>query len=170
MEWDKRRFSVSMAAFQHIMLYQEVENCIFRYNSILRHTHICINNLYWQGSGIIFLCNCCRVSQIHWWALGCVFLVARCNIIRASWETKKEWLSYRKKVMWQSTSCVSRVASYELKVQKRELKFKSASSNPRVQIHELRVQIYELRVQIHQLQVYLYDLRVTVSAEHISFE
>ena len=39
-----------------------------------------------------------------------------------------------------------RVANCELQVTSYELKFKSASSNPLVQIHELRVQIHELQV------------------------
>ena len=44
------------------------------------------------------------------------------------------------------TSCMLRVNCYELKL-------KSASSNPWVQIHELRLQLYKLRIQIHELRV-----------------
>ena len=62
-----------------------------------------------------------------------------------------------------------RVASCNLKAQKHELKSKTVSSNPRVQIHELpfqihglRVQIHELRVQIDELQVQIHELRVQI--------
>ena len=40
------------------------------------------------------------------------------------------------------TCCKLRVTSYELKAKKHELKFKSTSSNPRVQIYKLRIQLY----------------------------
>ena len=61
-------------------------------------TYVCTNNPYWQSSGIIIFCaNTIQLSSIQWLALGWFFLVARCNIIRASWETKKERSSYRKR-------------------------------------------------------------------------
>ena len=62
--------------------------------------HACMNNPHWQSSGIvIFLCkHDVVISDTLIGSFLDVFLVvARCNIIRASWETKKERLSYRKK-------------------------------------------------------------------------
>ena len=55
-----------------------------------------------------------------------------------------------------------RVASCNLKAQKHELKSKRASSNPRVQIHELPFQIHGLRVQIHELKVQIDELQVQI--------
>ena len=61
-------------------------------------TPVCIINPYWQSNGIIIsLCKYYIVISDTVMALGCVFLVASCNIFRASWETKKEQLSYRKR-------------------------------------------------------------------------
>ena len=62
--------------------------------------HACMNNPHWQSSGIvIFLCKHDVVisDTLIGSFLGVFLVVARCNIIRASWETKKERLSYRKK-------------------------------------------------------------------------
>ena len=61
-------------------------------------THVCINNPHWQSSEIIvFLCKYYIVisnTLIGWRVL----FVPRSNIIIASWETKTEGLTYRKKV------------------------------------------------------------------------
>ena len=40
-----------------------------------------------------------------------------------------------------------------------ELKFKNASSNPRVQILKLRGQLYKLRVQIHESRVQIREFK-----------
>ena len=64
-------------------------------------TSVSINNPHWQSSGImIFLCKYYIVisdTPVVSFFLGCALIVAGCNIIRASWETKMERLSYRKK-------------------------------------------------------------------------
>ena len=85
---------------QRITLYHKaLENHIFRHNSIFRHT--C---LYRQPT-LITQWNYNIFVQI-WYSyfrnigrlvLVCALFVARCDIIRASWEAKKERLSYRKK-------------------------------------------------------------------------
>ena len=41
------------------------------------------------------------------------------------------------------------------------MKFKNASSSPRVQILDLRVQLYELRIQIHEFKFTTYELNFT---------
>ena len=65
---------------------------------IFLFTHVCINNAYWQSDeNITILCIYLIVisdTQICSWMC---FLLAHCIIIRASWETKKQRLSYRKK-------------------------------------------------------------------------
>ena len=65
---------------------------------IFLFTHICTNNAYWQSDeNITILCIYSTVisnMQICSWMC---FLLAHCIIIRASWETKKKRLSYRKK-------------------------------------------------------------------------
>ena len=38
----------------------------------------------------------CKYDIVISDTLGCPLFVAPCDITRASWETKKEWLSYRK--------------------------------------------------------------------------
>ena len=81
------------------MISKEVKNRIFGHNWIFRHP--CIYKQpaltkYWNYNVLV---------QI-WYGyfrytgrlfLGCALLVAHCNISRASWETKMERLSYRKK-------------------------------------------------------------------------
>ena len=69
--------------------------------------YVCVNNPYWQSSGIIFLYKYYIVISDTLMAFGCVFLVPRCNIIRASWETKNERLSYRKKYIVEFVSGTS---------------------------------------------------------------
>ena len=54
------------------------------------------------------------------------------------------------------------ITSYKLNVWKNKLKFKTAISNPWVQIHELQVQLYKLRVQIHKLLVPIHKLQVQI--------
>ena len=65
---------------------------------IFLFTHVCISNAYWQSDkNITILCIYLIVisdTQICSWMC---FLLAHCIIIRASWETKKKRLSYRKK-------------------------------------------------------------------------
>ena len=67
-----------MAASAYHVIPKEIESHILRHNKFL-NTHVCINNPHWQSSRIIIiLCN-------------------YDTAIRASWETKKERLSHRKK-------------------------------------------------------------------------
>ena len=77
---------------QRITLYQRRWKIAYLDTMAFLNTHVCINKPYWQSCGIIlFLCKYYIVIS------NTQILVARCNIIRASWETKKERLSYRKK-------------------------------------------------------------------------
>ena len=67
-----------MTASAYHVIPKEIESHILRYNKLL-DTDVYINNPHWQSSRIIIiLCN---------------YDIA----IRASWETKKERLSHRKK-------------------------------------------------------------------------
>ena len=97
MEWEERRFFAYMVVSAYHVISMEVENSPSDTIEFL-DTHVCINNPHWQSSGtIVFLCKYYIVisnTLIGWRVL----FVARCNIIRASWETKKERLTYRKKV------------------------------------------------------------------------
>ena len=69
--------------------------------------YVCVNNPYWQSSGIIFLYKYYIVISDTLMAFGYVFLVPRCNIIRASWGTENERLSYRKKYIVEFVSGTS---------------------------------------------------------------
>ena len=67
-------------------------------------THVFLNNPYWQSSGIIFFLVQIWYGYFRYTVrlfLGCALLLAHSNISRASWETKKERFSYRKKYIWE---------------------------------------------------------------------
>ena len=72
-------------------------HCIFRQTCMFKPLTLTIR---WNYK---FLCKYYIVIS----DLGCVFFVARCNIIRASLQTKKERLSYRKryieKCVWETS-------------------------------------------------------------------
>ena len=82
MEWEKRRFFAYAAASAYHVISEEVENDIFFV------THVCINNPYWESSGIMILLFKYSSDISH--ALVGSFYVAGFNIISASWETKKD--------------------------------------------------------------------------------
>ena len=97
MEWEKRRFFAYMVVSAYHVISMELENLSLDSIKFLG-THVCINNPHWQSSGIIvFLCK--YYIDISNTLIGWrVLFVPRCNIIRASWETKTEGLTCRKKV------------------------------------------------------------------------
>ena len=81
------------------MISKEVKNSIFGHNWTFRHP------CTYKQSALTKSWNCNVLVQI-WYGffrytgrffLGCALLIAHCNISRASWETKKERLSHRKK-------------------------------------------------------------------------
>ena len=81
---------------QRITLYQRRQKITSLDTIEFLDTHVCTNNSHWQSSGIIFLCKC-NISYTGRLFLGCVLFSAYSDIIKASWETKKDILSYRKK-------------------------------------------------------------------------
>ena len=95
----KKFFFTYMAASPYHVISKEVENQIFRYNWIFRHTHVYKQpTLTKQWNYNIFvqiLYSYFRYADRLF--LGYTLFFARCNIIRALWETKKEQrLSCRK--------------------------------------------------------------------------
>ena len=94
---EKISFFAYIAASAYHIISKEVENHIFRHKLIFRYT--C---MYKQHT----LTNNYDIFAQMWYSyfrytfrlfLECVLFVGHCNIIKASWETKKERLSYRKK-------------------------------------------------------------------------
>ena len=100
MEWKKRIFFTYVAASAYHLISRRDKIVSLGTNAFL-DTHVCIKNPYWQSSRIIkFFCKYIVISDTLIIALGCVFLVGRCNIIRASWNSRKKRLSYRKTFVW----------------------------------------------------------------------
>ena len=87
MEWEKRRFFAYAAASAYQVISEEIENHIFF------GTHVCINNPYWESSGIMILLlkySSDISNALVGSFMNVLFFVAGFNIIRASWEPKKE--------------------------------------------------------------------------------
>ena len=66
-----------MAASTHHVISKEVENHTFKHNWIFRY-YVCINNPYWQSSGIIFLYKH-NIITSDTLLLGGAPFVARCK-------------------------------------------------------------------------------------------
>ena len=90
-----------MAALLYQVISKEVENRIFRHYRIFRY--ICINNLFWQRSGIkIFLCkyanaNCANMCSYLRYTNELLDLFFLLLAVILSELPKKERLSYIKK-------------------------------------------------------------------------
>ena len=93
----RRNFFLHIWLFQHITLYQRRLNITSLVTINFLETHVCINNLHkkvvYYNIFVQILYSYFR--YINRLFFGCVLFLARCNISRASWETKKERLSYR---------------------------------------------------------------------------
>ena len=96
MEWEKRRFFVKTPALPYQVISKEVENRIFRHNHTFRQICMCTTHI---DNNVVELYFCANIYSYFRYIGGLLddFLVAHCNIIRASWETKKERLSPKKK-------------------------------------------------------------------------
>ena len=80
-----------MAGSVYHIMRKEVENC-FKHNHTF--TYACVSNPSWKSSGTIILYSYLRFLDR---LLNVFFLVFHCNTITASWKTKNEKLSYRKR-------------------------------------------------------------------------
>ena len=93
----RRNFFLHIWLFQHITLYQRRLNITSLVTINFLETHACINNphkkVVYYNIFVQILYSYFRYTNRLF--LGCVLFLARCNISRASWETKKERLSYR---------------------------------------------------------------------------
>ena len=81
---------------QRITLYQGRKKIAFLDTIAFLATRIYKQSIltkWWNNNIFVQILN----SYLKYPDRLCVFLVVRCNIIRASWETKKERLNYRKK-------------------------------------------------------------------------
>ena len=89
-----------MYLLQCIALCQRKQKITFLEAIAFLDRHVSTNNPHWQSSGVImFLHKYDIVIYFRYTGmlfLGCALFVALCNIIRASWEIKKEKLTYRK--------------------------------------------------------------------------
>ena len=97
-EWEERLFFAYMAFSAYHVISTEVENHIFKHNWIFRHLWIYKQpTMTKQWNFNIFV----QILYSYFRYNGRLFLgyafAAGGNTIRASWETKKERLSYRKK-------------------------------------------------------------------------
>ena len=92
-----RKKKAFMATSAYYVVSKEVQNCMTR-QSHFRYTCMYKKSVWtkqWNCNILVqILCN--FLHNIHYQDLGCVFLVACSNVIIASWEIKKERLSYRK--------------------------------------------------------------------------
>ena len=99
-EWEEKRFFAYTATLAYHVISTEVKNHNFKYNCIFRH--LCVykqltSTKQWNFNIFVqILYSYFRYTVRHF--LGCALFVSRCNTIRTSRETKKERLSYRKKV------------------------------------------------------------------------
>ena len=95
----REKIFLCIAVIAYQVISKEVENHIFRHYWILRHTCMYKKPILakqWNYNIFVQILYCYfRYTDMLF--LTCVLFVACCNIVRASWETKKERLSHRKK-------------------------------------------------------------------------